>query len=279
MKKYTKELTIFEQKQCALNILVYVAEFCEKNNINYILSDGTLIGAVRHNGFIPWDDDIDISMLRSDYNKFIELWNRTEGGKYSLHCFENGNLPFAFAKVCDDNTICYEAKMKRPTTGIWIDIFPLDFVPSNENEIVSHFLKMKSLTSLFGLHNVIMHSNIAYKLIQKILNVLRCIKHSTFLYLYSLKKIQKEVEKELLKYEIGEKITNYIVIQRCPEQRKYGFPVSCCTDYVYHKFEGYDFRIPRDYDTLLQSFYGDYMKLPPKEKQVCDHKIKAFYIN
>ena len=73
MKKYSKELTIYEQKQCALNILVYVAEFCEKNGINYILSDGTLIGAVRHNGFIPWDDDIDISMLRSDYNKFIEL--------------------------------------------------------------------------------------------------------------------------------------------------------------------------------------------------------------
>lgn len=274
MRKMTEE----EIKITELNILKYVTDFCEKKNINYILSDGSLIGAVRHNGFIPWDDDIDISMLREDYDKFIVLWNAEEHKDYELLCSENNNLNLLFSKVVDSTTIAYEGKNKTKTTGLWIDIFPLDYVPIKQKYIKKHYLKMRKLYRAL-LSNYYTSLKTGKKLlISKSLNLFRFIKNWNIYYLYPLKKIINTHRKNAKKITNGSNVTNYVAIVREPPQRIYGFPKTCCTEFIYHIFENCEFRIPKNYDALLQSFYGDYMKLPPKEAQVNAHGLTAYFV-
>ena len=117
-----------------LKILEKIDEICKKNNINYFLIGGTLLGAVRHKGFIPWDDDIDVGMLREDYEKFINvcLKNGALGKDYYLHCNESDNDYFIpFIKVKKNNTTFAEKNIENINThkGIFLDIFPYDNVP------------------------------------------------------------------------------------------------------------------------------------------------------
>lgn len=122
-----KKITIEEAKKIELDILSYIDDFCKKNNIEYFINYGTLIGAVRHKGFIPWDDDIDISMTRENYDKFIEYY-KNDKSKYKLLALETNKHYFNnFAKIVDsttriDNTRIY----KSYPSGIFIDIFPMD---------------------------------------------------------------------------------------------------------------------------------------------------------
>ena len=117
-----------------LEILEKIDEICKKNNINYFLIGGTLLGDVRHKGFIPWDDDIDIGMLREDYEKFINvcLKNGALGKDYYLHCNESDDDYFIpFIKVKKNNTTFAEKNIENINThkGIFLDIFPYDNVP------------------------------------------------------------------------------------------------------------------------------------------------------
>lgn len=273
--KNCRRMSAEEIKSVELEILKYVADFCEKHGINYILSDGTLIGAVRHNGFIPWDDDIDISMLRSDYERFIELWCRERHGKFELLCERNGNYISNYAKVVNSETLCFEGNMKKMSRSCWVDVFPLDFVPDSENEIAPHFEKMKVFYKQWG---VSYFGKIRFGVLFPLYLVYAALRNHRFSYLfaYSERAVVKKIKREIEKHPSGENVTNYSVIVRTPPQRKFGFPKSCCTDYVYHKFERYEFRIPRDYDSVLKSFYGDYMQLPPEEKRIC-HAVEAYW--
>lgn len=128
-----KELTIREQQLGVLDILKDVHCFCVKNGIRYSLAYGTLIGAVRHRGFIPWDNDIDIVMLRQDYDLFI---NRYESSEYKVasHIVGKNDCLIAYARVYDPaRTIASGANWASFETGLWIDVFPLDNVPSDQS--------------------------------------------------------------------------------------------------------------------------------------------------
>lgn len=271
-----KQMTVDEIKFIEFEILKYVADFCERHNIRYILDSGTLIGAVRHNGFIPWDDDIDISMLRADYENFIELWGSEEHGKFDLLCIEKGNYIAGFAKVINSETICYEANIKRNPIGCFIDIFPLDFVPENKSEIERHHNNMIKLEKYW---RASYWGRIKWQALYPIYTVYKSIveKDLHYLFLYNAKKIILIFKKKVSKYSKGNFVTNYAIIYPNPPQQKFGFPASCCTDYIYHEFEGECFRIPKDYDSVLRSFYGDYMHLPPIEERVSHHKIIAYW--
>lgn len=108
-----EEIKIEELKRIQLEILDNVANFCEKNKINYWLDCGTLLGAIRHKGYIPWDDDIDIGMLREDYERFMKLYNK-ENEQYKFYCIENNKkFDYPHGKVIDTNTILYELDMKH----------------------------------------------------------------------------------------------------------------------------------------------------------------------
>ena len=120
-------ITSEELRKIQLDLLQKTADFCESNGLRYFLCGGTLIGAVRHKGYIPWDDDIDIAMPRSDYEKFISIFNRPQN-YYQVMSFEtNPDYAYAFAKVYDNRTILKELHYKG-TIGAYIDVFPADAV-------------------------------------------------------------------------------------------------------------------------------------------------------
>lgn len=279
-KKERVPLTGMEIKNVDLKILKYVANFCEENKINYVLSDGTLIGAVRHKGFIPWDLDIDISMLRPDYEKFIELWKDTEN--YVLETFDKTpQYVLPFAKVVDMHTIAYEYGMKSPCGGGFIDIFPLDAVPNDENEIISHNCEVEKMhDALNRIAYISRKKNIVGRFLRRIKYFFKFGDFSIF-----WENIRVRYERLMdvcLKYKVEDcnNVTNNMVIsiRVRPEQRKYGFPRTALTDFMYAPFEDSVFRIPRNYDSVLKSYYGDYMTLPPVEKRKDHHNLEIFWI-
>jgi len=152
-----KSVNVNELREIQLSILDSVAEFCEKNNIKYFLAYGTLIGAVRHKGYIPWDDDIDIIMPRTDYEKFINDFNNFSND-YKVYTVNNTEwFPFPYAKVSYENSIIKELSdnMKNHNIGINIDLFPIDGVPKDEKLIKKHLRRLQWLQNLLKLKGIV----------------------------------------------------------------------------------------------------------------------------
>ena len=145
MKKYKKKIEFKEIQSLEYNLLKRFDEFAKENNIMYFLSGGSCLGAVRHQDFIPWDDDIDVCMLRKDYDKLIALVkdNRyldTER-KYKFLLPLDDNYIYPYMKLVDDSTIVFEKDIKRQyATGVWMDIFPMDIWP-DEKETLRKIMK------------------------------------------------------------------------------------------------------------------------------------------
>lgn len=299
------ELTKREIQEKEIEILDYVAKFCEKENINYILSDGTLLGAIRHKGFIPWDLDIDISMLRPDYEKFIKKWNQENHELYSLVLKRTDNDPLLYAKIVDSSTLVYDSNFLT-IGGLWIDIFPLDGVPNDEKTRDLHYSqlckyfddylvslscnfikqKIRSLFArklnkrLFNQENTVLPNKPVHKITLK--KFRKFLKPNIFsLFFGKVSTYAKKVNDCSLEYSTDDctNITNNMAIYRRPPQRKFGYDKSIVTNFYYGDFEDRNFRIPKDYDSLLKSYYGDYMKLPPKEQQIDTHDIIVFWNN
>ena len=261
-----------------LAVLKHIASFCEENGINYVLSDGTLIGAVRHKGFIPWDLDIDISMLRPDYERFIGLWKDT--ADYALVTIDKvPECALSFAKIVDKHTIAYEHGMKSPLGGIWVDVFPLDAVPDDVNEIIAHNSVVEKKWKAFNrLSNMSRHKSLVGKVLRRIKY---CAVFGDFSIFWENPSYRyKKLITEVSKYQVQEykNVTNYMVIYHNLPQRKYGFPKTALTDFIYTSFEDAVFRIPKDYDSMLKSYYGDYMTPPPVEEQKDHHGLEVFRI-
>lgn len=139
-----KELDIYKTQKIALEMLKVIANICEENNIDYFLAWGTLIGAVRHKGFIPWDDDVDILMPREDYNKFLKIFLNVTNN-YDIYSVNNTDRYYiSLSRIIDNTTIIIGEKKSnedQKDCGIFIDIYPLDFVGNNEIEIKKYFKK------------------------------------------------------------------------------------------------------------------------------------------
>lgn len=251
-----------------LMILKDVDAVCRKNRINYILIGGSLIGCVRHNGFIPWDDDVDIAMTRKDYERFRKAIKKEHSKKYNLtDAIRKNNFGKNIPKLRLNNTI-YKTLLKidRNDQEITADIFIIENVPDSRVIRTVHGLTCNLLGALLSMRRIadndtyfkgINNSNsIKIKaLLGKLLcfaslNTWACWNEK----IYSLCKNNN---------------SRYISV---PTDRKHYFGEIFTRDIVckscYHTFEDFKLRIPQKYDYYLSQRYGDYMKIPPKEKQV-----------
>lgn len=257
--------TIEEIKERAVKVLLDIDDFCRKNDIKYFLAYGTLIGAVRHNGFIPWDDDIDIMMPRPDYEKFNRLYNSEKFGKLVAG---DKDYVYPFTKVYDKETqIIEKTNVKKQILGIYVDIFPLDGLPPLEEEqraFNDQVYKIK--------HKI----TIKYTMISKSNSILKnilLIPAHILLAPFKYEKLAKEIDIKAQAYSYDESENVACLVWN---SRYSFFPKAWYKDLIDHDFEGHLFPIPSEYDKLLTFIYGDYMTLPPEEQRVFTHGYKVF---
>ena len=261
-----KPLTLEEVKKIEFNILCEFADFCSQNNLKYYLGYGTLLGAVRHKGFIPWDDDIDVLMPRADYNKFIELtgYNPIKSNlKTRLYrdC-KNPNI-YPFAKVIDTDTIVYEkGKSKKNISGLWIDIFPLDGYPKDKKaaqKLFDKYSKLRNLQDLATTNPMYVNQNILKKIIKTIFI-------APFVKLYGIKKICKRIDclAQTYDFDSSDKVTDFTW---CDNVNSFLLKKELEPS-VNVFFEGREFNAPAGWEQYLERLYGDWKKLPPEEQRI-----------
>ena len=267
-----RELTLEELQQIEYEMLCAVADFCEENNLRYGLAGGTLLGAVRHGGFIPWDDDIDIEMPRPDYIKFLQLADKLPE-KYKVVSPYNDETCFRpYSKVCDLTTKMIEfPEGKKIETHVYLDIFPIDGVP---NEPISQEKHRRSCMAS-------MYRFMAFRIAQFKVNETRGIRKLGWKILAFLQKtvvkdsLLKAVDKKCLKYDFDKSKYSSEVIAG------YGFK-GTMPSVVYDfsgeiKFRDRVFKCCKYPKYYLINLYGEYWKLPPEDQRIT-HDNKSYKI-
>lgn len=264
---YMTHLPSTTVRSIQLDILSDINSFCLANNIRYCLAYGTAIGAIRHNGFIPWDDDIDIMMLRPDYDAFIKTYNSAENevidlAKSSL-CVE------MFAKVCRKGTRIIDT-YGRALWGINVDIFPIDGLP-NDNAL-SFYERMCTANSHIPIvcpfYKTVSHKKMLW--FTKYL-----LKRSRYFYYPSTLKIKSSITDSLRSVQIQD---NGLAGAFFGDAGYKEFmPSSVFKESILVSFEGGLYPIPKDYHTYLTSLYGDYMTLPPEDQRMPHHLYQYYY--
>lgn len=261
-----------ERKAIQLEILSAVDKFCKENSINYSLGYGTLLGAVRHKGFIPWDDDIDLVMLREDYEKFERDFPNEYLGKYvflSTNKYPNWHLPFG--KLADNRTLIQERKAQTIPHGINIDIFPLDDVPEDEETFLRFKKKMQFLMAChrIKIFKITKESSLRNRMLGRLLKfVLLPVSQSSLLRnIIKLSKSYNGKEHSRVYYNPS--------IDKSKSLKKALF-----SNYSSVVFEEQEFLSIQDTHSYLVAMYGkNYMTPPPEEKRGTLHTSDAYWIN
>ena len=269
-----KEINLQELKRIQLDLLDVFCEYCDTNNLTYYLTYGTLIGAVRHNGYIPWDDDIDVMMPRMDYEKFLLGFNQfpvANDVKAVSHEIDP-HYYLAFAKLINTSTTMQEEVSIDYKIGVYIDIFPLDNLADDYETAKKRIRKAFRYNELMLFKNLTINSKRTwYK--NAIIRVGRVI--SVF---WSRDKLIKALNQFGIHSEDG-CYTRYIGtvtgISAGDESRV--FESEWFKKIVKVTFEGRKYNAPAGYDAFLKKLYGDYMKLPPLNEQITHHVYKAWY--
>lgn len=267
-----RKITTEDLKRIQIDILDEIHEICQNIGIRYTLAYGTLIGAVRHGGYIPWDDDIDLLMFSEDFYKLVDYYE-THPTRYRIAYYDTmgGQYRKLHAKVYAPDTEIDEHNSKTSGLGVNIDIFILYDIGNTESEAVRNFRKIR-----FGLESIIASNWNKYE-----------VNHSKTV-LYNIGK--------LFFYIMGKVIPYYLLYEKTIEKlRSFGdhtkYVISLGSPYrtidihnrelfekltmisfennLYYAIEGYDF--------FLTKIYGDYMKLPPEEKRITHHDFVPYY--
>ncbi len=265
----SKEIPLNEIKKIEFDILQFIKDVCEENELRYYLAYGTLLGAVRHKGFIPWDDDIDIHMPRKDYEQFIRIVSGQDFSNYRiLSCNTNSDYYYPFAKVVDKRTVLIENEVKSiEGMGAWVDIFPLDGVPQSYKWFIKRLwciVRFRVLTVKTSLPD----------------DVTPILKPFIYVIWQSAKrlnsnKISRYINKVAMKYDFD---TSQHVASSVSSAGVGGvFEKRIFEPSFKVEFEGELFDAPSNVDVYLKQNYGNYMKLPPKEKQITHHSYKIYW--
>lgn len=244
-----KEMTNADIKKHQLKILKHLKEVCDRHNLKYYLSAGTLLGAVRHKGFIPWDDDIDVYVELKDLKKLVDIMKKDPD--YSLISFADPEVDYydEISLLVDNHTICDTNHFPMQlSAGISIDIFALSGIPTDENERVEY------------------------------VNTVRRLDQERWNKLYSVEECRKatnQLVEYLEKYDYDK--CSHVGCIMTPYFLREMFSKEVFAEGTQLEFEGIMFRAPQKYEIYLKQIYGDYMQLPPVEKRVAHHFFKAYY--
>lgn len=254
---------IHELRQLQMGILDNVHRFCETHGLTYFLSSGSLIGAVRHGGYIPWDDDIDIYMPRRDYELFLQTFADETGTYRAINPDSEPHYYYTFAKVVDTRTRMVEQETEGYEIGVYMDIFPVDYVSDDPQERERVFRKKKLLYKIrrckISSANPL-HSRLAY-LVYKYLPV-------------SVRQIERQIRKLIVLKEPTHTVCN---MTEAGPGVTHCFPASDMASQVDIKFEDRIYKTFVGYKDYLTCTYGDYMTLPPVEQRET-HKFKAYWL-
>ena len=261
-----------EVKKIELDILKHIKKVCDENSIRYTLLFGTLIGAVRHHGFIPWDDDIDIGVPMPDYLKLMDILK--DDGKYLLkYDMKDKDYTYFHAKLTDRRTIAKEKnKPPKPEIGIWVDIFPISSIPENiDTKTYLDALDQANKNVSLSIGSYWVYDPSALKKIIKFF-----VKSPKAIY-HKLKgeKYWKELRRKLYVIEPYESAKRVGVVPTIYGEKSI-YPAELFKDYYSMKFEDDEFSVIAEYDKYLRMCYGDYMQLPPVEKRKTEH-FDAYY--
>lgn len=257
-----------------LEMFKFFHEFCVKNNLVYYAIGGTALGAVRHNGFIPWDDDVDVGMPRLDYNKMTELLKKNNKfGKYIIEMpLEKNDSMYPFCKIYDTATTFVENVRNKPKRGIYIDIFPLDGIGNTKEESLTNYKRINFWIDLLNTKICAVRKGRGF-----LKNVAVAISGVIPECILGKKQLINKIDKMIKRnnYETSEYTVNYFGAWKEREITKkewFGKPSIC-------KFENMEIYIPENADKYLTALYGEYMQLPPPEKRVSHHDYIELDLN
>lgn len=264
-----KELSLKEIQEQSYIVLRKIDEICKKEDITYFLAYGTLIGAVRHNDYIPWDDDVDIWMPREDYKRFINYCiNHKEKIKgFELHHYRtNKKYIYPIARFSNKKfKIVYE-NTKEYGLGVFVDIYPLDGIDVEDKRYLKSMQRLFKLAQTCGVDHFIATNSV-------LRNILKYPYYLISRLIY-LPKLLEYIDKKAQKYSFNES-------EKVLCTTWFWGKIEICSREVFensimHKFGKYSFPIPKDYHQILTIKYGDYMKLPP-ESERCGHHFYKVY--
>lgn len=265
------ELNSDEIKKRLLEILKYFKRVCDENGIKYSLAYGTLLGAVRHKGFIPWDDDVDVCMLRNDYERLLDILSKDENSRFKLLCADNEpSYYYNFAKIIDCETVLTELGSKQiDGYGVFIDVFPLDNCPADPKKF-DKLVKQIRRISHFRSASV---CNGSSPVMSSAKNTVRRMV-APFAKLFGFRHWLKKEEAKIQKYRNTD--TGCVTcLEECLSYREVLKTAELSFDGRV-MFEDQEFSCFGDYDGYLRGRYGDYMALPPENERVARHGYRAF---
>lgn len=265
------KMSLPQIRQTELEILKFFRDFCEENNISYCLSNGTLLGAVKYRGFIPWDDDVDVLVPRRDYDRLITIFQDTE--RYHLYARERERkYRFPFAKLCDMTTRKVERNVENGIPlGLDIDIFPLDAWPDRRDAAEKRaeriyrnirrlmFLKCQKADSANPVKRGL--KDCALKLLSPCVPMI----------LDNIRRLALSGPAVSCPAFVGDAVW-------CIYRRREIIPAEVFRHFVPVEFEGEVFMAPAGYDDYLKSLYGDYHEDPPADQQKTHHLFDAYLV-
>ena len=251
-----------------LDIAKEIKRVCDENGIQYFLCFGTLLGAVRHGGFIPWDDDMDMGMVRSEYDRFLQIAPEKMHPDYFVQTwYSDPEFPLPYAKVRKRGTVYLENKSSRlQENGFFVDIFPFDYCPAEDDQFASVSARLRGL-----FRTKLMKAGFTPWMEEGRIN---WMKRLGYVY-YQIKALIADSESLAADYDrlATSALEGETVFCQEGITKMGRIPRAWCEELTELPFEGHLFKCPKHYDEMLRIRYGDYMELPPEDRRENRHQI------